>query len=1430
MKTYSQNTQSYFLGLDMGTNSLGFAVTDTDYNVIRKKGRHLWGVRLFKEASTAVERRIHRIARRRLKRKKERVAFLKTTFADSIQKVDSSFYQRLEDSFLHPEDKLIKQKYSLFNDEHFSDYNYHDKYPTIYHLRKDLMDDPSPKDVRLVFLALLHILKNRGHFLFSGSKFNLSLGFDESFQAFLQAFNLSLSEENVTISESELRAILTQEGITRNSRSGELNKLFLKERVPSQTAKEAARLLAGLSCNLARLFDDENLKEAEVPKCDFSKDFETERDTLASMLTDEQLDFLDASQNLFNWMRLNSILGDHETLSHAKVACYEKHKTDLKRLKEVVKLCDSQENSSLQDNEKSSLYRLVFSTSQDKLNNYVAYTGHLQRRGRKQEVVYRNREQQDFLSFLLKILKDYASLPEVEKLLFEIKAGDFIPLQIGRDNAAIPHQIIFSELSAILENATHYLAFLDKETCQRISQMFAFRIPYYVGPLNPAHKIDESKGKHAWVIRKEKGRVYPWNFENKVDVERSAEKFIENMTRNCSYLRMEKALPKQSLLLSEFMLLNAVNAIRVQGQRLDPELRDKLIEDLFVDPDAPKRITKRRVADWFTSNGYDIVQDDLSGFDLDIPVQLTALHDYMHLGHSRLSIDEMEEVIKTITLFPDDTAMVNKRLTDQYGQKLSKEQIEFLSRRKYKDWGRLSAKLLTGIRGVGEYDYEKTIIQMMREEPILLMELLSDQYTFSKQIISINDDNQIPRTRFSYEILDDYLISPAIRRMIGQTMLVCQDVCKIMGGPPKKIFIEVARGENASKQRTTSRKKQLQDLYNQCTKDSAFWTNELRDKLDIEDNRNLLTKKVFLYYLQLGRCAYSGDIIDIEDLYSSRIDIDHIYPRSLTKDDSIHNNLVLVKAGLNRMKGDQYPVPESFQHACHGLWSHLRSQGLIGIEKYDRLTRKSPLADEELAGFINRQLVETRQATKVATDILARLFGESTRIICVKAKHVNDFRYNDFRSDDLDQNPAGEVLQFVKCRDVISDIHHAKDAYLNVVVGNVLDEKFTKNPLNFIRKTRDQHGNSSLGYSFARLYNHNIQIQGHDDSYAWVCGPEGTIGTVKSVMKRNDVLYTEKTEFVDGAFYDIQPLKASKIRSGSKIGKVPLKGGTEIENKVKQIVMGLESRSPNPLSNIERYGAYNKERTAFFSLVDYQQQNGNRLRSILPVPISFTKIMESNPSKANELLTAYFREECKSSNLRVIIERIPVNSVFEIDGYRCRIRGKTGDRFRFVSHIQAALDEPYLSQLNKIQQALRIINSRNIEDASTDEAASLQDEINHQLGDIDLLHLAHKLLERLMTGPWSRSPQLYRLAQEIQGKLETFREMTIQKQLNAVIQIASTMGRDQLFDLSSLGLSKNKGARSIKMEKRIVDDNLAPTVYLLHQSPSGFYESRTIIW
>ncbi len=91
-KQLMSQTQPYYLGLDIGTGSIGWSVSDKNYKIIKKSGKALWGVRLFREAKTAEERRIFRTARRRRKRTKERISILQSFFSEAISAVDPGFF------------------------------------------------------------------------------------------------------------------------------------------------------------------------------------------------------------------------------------------------------------------------------------------------------------------------------------------------------------------------------------------------------------------------------------------------------------------------------------------------------------------------------------------------------------------------------------------------------------------------------------------------------------------------------------------------------------------------------------------------------------------------------------------------------------------------------------------------------------------------------------------------------------------------------------------------------------------------------------------------------------------------------------------------------------------------------------------------------------------------------------------------------------------------------------------------------------------------------------------------------------------------------------------------------------------------------------------------------------------------------------------
>ena len=104
--------KNYFLGLDVGSNSVGYAVTDTseNYCILKHKGTPMWGVTLFDEAVSKSEQRSFRVARRRLLRRRQRINLLQEIFAPEIMKVDEQFYQRIKENGLLQEDRV---KYML---------------------------------------------------------------------------------------------------------------------------------------------------------------------------------------------------------------------------------------------------------------------------------------------------------------------------------------------------------------------------------------------------------------------------------------------------------------------------------------------------------------------------------------------------------------------------------------------------------------------------------------------------------------------------------------------------------------------------------------------------------------------------------------------------------------------------------------------------------------------------------------------------------------------------------------------------------------------------------------------------------------------------------------------------------------------------------------------------------------------------------------------------------------------------------------------------------------------------------------------------------------------------------------------------------------------------------------------------------------------
>ena len=566
----------YYLGLDMGEGSLGWAVTTPDYHVVKKAGKALWGVRLFESAKTAKERRVFRTGRRRIERRNQRIDFLQELFSEAVCEKDPGFYQRLNDSRLWEEDKTERQINSLFNDVDFTDKSYHKKFPTIYHLRQKLMDDSCEFDVRLVYLAIHHILKHRGHFLLENFEIREdgAVGFEEAMADLGNVLGQFLDRSLPVENNDACKEILKNRKLNKLEKLEQLGKLY--DAGGDKSIKEIFRLIVGGTAHLAVIFCDETLKNTERGKISFEDAQYEEYKNDVQTILDDRFDVVAACETLHNWAILAELMGNYKYMSDAKVAIFNEHRKDLTVLKRLLK-------------RDSNVYTKMFRMAGK--NSYSAYVGLCKIHGKKVPIE-KACTQGDFAGEIKKIIKNFPDSEDKKYILDKIERNELLPKAVSKQNGVIPYQLHLVELNKILSNAERYLPFLKKEdeygtVSDKIRKLFTFRIPYYVGPLN-------GHSPFAWAVRKdENGHIYPWNFERKIDIEASAEEFICRMTNKCTYLVKKDVLPKNSLLYTEFMVLNELNNVRIGSaqEKLPPGMKARVWERLFL---KDKKITAKK--------------------------------------------------------------------------------------------------------------------------------------------------------------------------------------------------------------------------------------------------------------------------------------------------------------------------------------------------------------------------------------------------------------------------------------------------------------------------------------------------------------------------------------------------------------------------------------------------------------------------------------------------------------------------------------------------------------------------------------------------------------------------------------------------------------------------------------------------------------------
>ncbi len=322
---------SYGISLDMGTNSIGWAVVwdsgDKADQIVVRKGQRLYGARLFVAPEDSKKYRSARSARRTLGKKIWRLNLLKGVLKDYVLKEDKDFFKNLHLTQTHQGSNI------LFREPNYQDKDYFHDFPTIYHLRKALSNPEQIEQFktrglyyRFLFLAAHDMLKNRGHFLIASDlDFSNTTNVAEQKVTLLNEIVEEVLEFANANNESEKAIPEKDEVIT------EINNYFSNSdaKQKNDLAGYIYRAIVGNVINYKELFGDSDKETGLTFKKKELNDLFTE--------SDEVNRTIEKMFSYFSILQAKKILEHAESISDFKIKLFKNHQRTVSLLKTLFK-------------------------------------------------------------------------------------------------------------------------------------------------------------------------------------------------------------------------------------------------------------------------------------------------------------------------------------------------------------------------------------------------------------------------------------------------------------------------------------------------------------------------------------------------------------------------------------------------------------------------------------------------------------------------------------------------------------------------------------------------------------------------------------------------------------------------------------------------------------------------------------------------------------------------------------------------------------------------------------------------------------------------------------------------------------------------------------------------------------------------------------
>jgi CRISPR-associated endonuclease Csn1 len=229
------------------------------------------------------------------------------------------------------------------------------------------------------------------------------------------------------------------------------------------------------------------------------------------------------------------------------------------------------------------------------------------------------------------------------------------------------------------------------------------------------------------------------------------------------------------------------------------------------------------------------------------------------------------------------------------------------------------------------------------------------------------------------------IANPTVHIGLNQVRVVVNALIKRYGHP-SEIIVEVARDLKQSReQRLEDQKRQAdnQKRNERLRNEAAAILQISPERVRHADIQKLILWQELSFNVADRRCPYSGTPISESMVLTDAVEIEHIFPFSMTLDDSLNNKTVSMRQA-NRIKGNRTPwqAKEDFERQGWSFEKILQRAELMPKAKRSRFAAdgyEKWLRDDK--DFLARALNDTRHLSRVAREYLSLICPQNTRVI-----------------------------------------------------------------------------------------------------------------------------------------------------------------------------------------------------------------------------------------------------------------------------------------------------------------------------------------------------------------------------------------------------------------------------------------------------------------